>query len=137
MNWRVCGYLRERRVRNRAPLARFHCGDAEYGYVKTAVCGFLIEKELSVMADALEHPVHPFVAILGGAKVADKLNVISNLLEKCDTLVIGGGMAYTFLKAKGYEVGTSLVDDEKIGYCSDMMAKAEKEGKKLLLPWTA
>lgn len=107
---------------------------AEYGYVKTAVCGFLIEKELSVMADALEHPVHPFVAILGGAKVADKLNVISNLLEKCDTLVIGGGMAYTFLKAKGYEVGTSLVDDEKIGYCTDMMAKAEKEGKKLLLP---
>lgn len=106
----------------------------EYGFVKTAVCGFLIEKELSVMADALEHPVHPFVAILGGAKVADKLKVISNLLEKCDTLVIGGGMAYTFLKAKGYEVGKSLVDDEQIGYCKEMMEKAEKLGKKLVLP---
>ena len=106
----------------------------EYGFVKTAVCGFLIEKELSVMGDSLDHPVRPFVAILGGAKVADKLNVISNLLEKCDTLVIGGGMAYTFLKAQGYQVGTSLVDDEKIDYCKDMMAKAEKLGKKLLLP---
>ena len=107
---------------------------AEYGFVDTAVCGFLIEKELSVMADALENPVHPFVAILGGAKVADKLKVISNLLEKCDTLIIGGGMAYTFLKAKGHEVGTSLVDDEQIGYCKEMMAKAESLGKKLLLP---
>ena len=107
---------------------------AEYGFVDTAVCGFLIEKELSVMADALENPVRPFVAILGGAKVADKLKVISNLLEKCDTLIIGGGMAYTFLKAKGYEVGTSLVDDEQIGYCKDMMKKAEELGKKLLLP---
>ena len=107
---------------------------AEYGFVDTAVCGFLIEKELSVMADALENPVRPFVAILGGAKVADKLKVISNLLEKCDTLIIGGGMAYTFLKAKGYEVGTSLVDDEQIGYCLDMMKKAEELGKKLLLP---
>lgn len=106
----------------------------EYGFVKTAVCGFLIEKELSVMADALEHPVRPFVAILGGAKVADKLKVISNLLEKCDTLVIGGGMAYTFLKAEGYEVGASLVDDEQIGYCKDMMKKAKELGKKLLLP---
>ena len=107
---------------------------AEYGFVDTAVCGFLIEKELSVMADALENPVRPFVAILGGAKVADKLKVIENLLEKCDTLVIGGGMAYTFLKAKGYEVGTSLVDDEKIDYCKEMMAKAEKLGKNLVLP---
>ena len=107
---------------------------AEYGFVDTAVCGFLIERELSVMADALENPVRPFVAILGGAKVADKLKVISNLLEKCDTLIIGGGMAYTFLKAKGYEVGASLVDDEQIGYCKDMMAKAEALGKKLLLP---
>ena len=106
----------------------------EYGLVKTAVCGFLIEKELSVMADALEHPVHPFVAILGGAKVADKLNVINNLLEKCDTLIIGGGMAYTFLKAKGYEVGKSLLGEEKIDYCNQMMAKAKAEGKKLLLP---
>ena len=106
----------------------------EYGFVKTAVCGFLIEKELSVMADALEHPVRPFVAILGGAKIADKLNVINNLLDKCDTLIIGGGMSYTFLKAKGYEVGTSLLDPEKIDYCKDMMAKAEKLGKKLYLP---
>lgn len=106
----------------------------EYGLVKTAVCGFLIEKELSVMADALEHPVHPFVAILGGAKVADKLNVINNLLDKCDTLIIGGGMAYTFLKAKGYEVGKSLLDEEKIGYCAEMMEKAKAEGKTLLLP---
>lgn len=106
----------------------------EYGFVKTAVCGFLIEKELSVMADSLEHPVRPFVAILGGAKVADKLNVINNLLEKCDTLIIGGGMAYTFLKAEGYEVGKSLVDDEKLGYCKDMMKKAKDMGKTLLLP---
>ena len=106
----------------------------EYGFVDTAVCGFLIEKELSVMADALEHPVRPFVAVLGGAKVADKLNVISNLLEKCDTLIIGGGMAYTFLKAQGYEVGTSLVDDTKIDYCREMMTKAKELGKQLLLP---
>ncbi len=106
----------------------------EYGLVKTAVCGFLIEKELTVMADSLEHPVRPFVAILGGAKVADKLNVISNLLEKCDTLIIGGGMAYTFLKAKGGSVGTSLVDDEKLDYCRDMIKKAQDMGKELLLP---
>ena len=106
----------------------------EYGLVKTAVCGFLIEKELTVMADSLEHPNHPFVAILGGAKVADKLGVINNLLEKCDTLIIGGGMAYTFLKAEGGSVGTSLVDDEKIGYCKDMMQKAKDMGKELLLP---
>ncbi len=106
----------------------------EYGLVKTAVCGFLIEKELTVMADSLEHPVHPFVAILGGAKVADKLGVISNLLEKCDTLIIGGGMAYTFLKAQGYEVGTSLVDDEKLDYCKEMIEKAKAAGKELLLP---
>ena len=106
----------------------------EYGIIKTAVCGFLIEKELTVMADTLENPKRPFVAILGGAKVADKLNVISNLLEKCDTLIIGGGMAYTFLKAKGYEVGTSLLDEEKIDYCKEMMDKAKKAGKELLLP---
>ena len=106
----------------------------EYGLVDTAVCGFLIEKELTVMADSLEKPVRPFVAILGGAKVADKLNVISNLLNKCDTLIIGGGMAYTFLKAQGYEVGQSLVDDEKIDYCKDMMSKAKEMGKKLVLP---
>jgi len=106
----------------------------EYGIIKTAVCGFLIEKELSVMADTLENPKRPFVAILGGAKVADKLNVISNLLEKCDTLIIGGGMAYTFLKAKGYEVGTSLLDEEKIDYCKDMLEKAKKAGKEIVLP---
>ena len=106
----------------------------EYGFVKTAVCGFLIEKELSVMADALENPVRPFVAILGGAKVADKLKVIENLLNKCDTLVIGGGMAYTFLKAQGYEVGRSLVDDEQVEYCKNMMQKAKDLGKTLLLP---
>ena len=106
----------------------------EYGFVKTAVCGFLIEKELSVMADALENPVRPFVAVLGGAKVADKLNVISNLLLKCDTLIIGGGMAYTFMKAQGKEVGNSLVDDSKIDYCLEMIQKAKDLGKKLLLP---
>lgn len=106
----------------------------EYGFVKEAVCGFLIEKELSVMADALEHPVHPFVAILGGAKVSDKLNVINNLLEKCDTLIIGGGMAYTFLKAEGKEIGKSLLDETKLDYCREMIAKAKAQGKKLLLP---
>ena len=106
----------------------------EYGFVKTAVCGFLIEKELSVMADSLDNPTRPFVAILGGAKVADKLNVISNLLEKCDTLIIGGGMAYTFIKALGGSIGTSLVDDEKISYCKEMIEKAKSLGKKLLLP---
>lgn len=107
---------------------------AEYGFVKTAVCGFLIEKELSVMADTLEHPVRPFVAILGGAKVADKLNVIDNLLTKCDTLIIGGGMSYTFAKAQGYEIGLSLCDDSKIDYCKEMLKKAKDLGKKLLLP---
>ena len=98
------------------------------------VVGYLMQKEINFLGNAVENPVRPFVAILGGAKVADKLNVISNLLEKCDTLIIGGGMAYTFLKAQGYEVGKSLVDDEKIDYCKEMMAKAEKLGKKLLLP---
>ena len=109
-------------------------GIVEAGLVKTAACGFLIEKELSVMADTLENPERPFVAILGGAKVADKLNVIANLLEKCDTLIIGGGMAYTFIKAKGGKIGTSLVDEEKIAYCNEMLAKAESLGKKILLP---
>ena len=98
------------------------------------VVGYLMQKEIDFLGNAVENPVRPFVAILGGAKVADKLNVISNLLEKCDTLIIGGGMAYTFLNAQGYEIGKSLVDDTKIDYCKEMMAKAEKLGKKLLLP---
>ena len=98
------------------------------------VVGYLMEKEIAFLGNAVENPVRPFVAILGGAKVADKLNVISNLLEKCDTLIIGGGMAYTFLKAKGYEIGTSLCDETKLDYCKEMMEKAEKLGKKLLLP---
>ena len=96
--------------------------------------GYLMQKEIEFLGNAVENPVRPFVAILGGAKVADKLNVIDNLLEKCDTLIIGGGMAYTFLKAQGNEIGTSLVDDSKVDYCKEMIAKAEKLGKKLLLP---
>ena len=103
-------------------------------FVKETAVGYLMNKEIEFLGNAVENPVRPFVAILGGAKVADKLNVISNLLEKCDTLIIGGGMAYTFLKAKGYEVGTSLVDNEKIDYCKEMIEKSEKLGKKLLLP---
>ena len=99
-----------------------------------SAAGFLIEKELKFLGDAVENPVRPFVGILGGAKVADKLKVIDNLLEKCDTLIIGGGMAYTFLKAQGKEVGESLVDNEKLDYCKSMMEKAEKMGKQLLLP---
>ena len=96
--------------------------------------GYLMQKEIDFLGNAVESPVRPFVAILGGAKVADKLNVINNLIEKCDTLIIGGGMAFTFLKAKGYEIGNSLVDEEKIDYCKEMMEKAEKLGKQLLLP---
>ena len=96
--------------------------------------GYLMQKEIEFLGNAVENPVRPFVAILGGAKVADKLNVISNLLEKCDTLIIGGGMAFTFLKAQGMEIGNSLVDDEKLEYCKEMIAKAESLGKKLLLP---
>ncbi len=98
------------------------------------VVGYLMQKEIDFLGNAVENPVRPFVAILGGAKVADKLNVISNLLEKCDTLIIGGGIAFTFLKAEGKEIGKSLVDDTKLDYCKEMMAKAEKLGKKLLLP---
>ena len=98
------------------------------------VVGYLMQKEIDFLGNAVENPVRPFVAILGGAKVADKLNVIDNLLEKADTLIIGGGMAYTFIKAQGYEIGMSLCDDEKLDYCKEMMAKAEKLGKKLLLP---
>ncbi len=100
----------------------------------TNAVGYLMEKEINFLGNAVENPVRPFVAILGGAKVADKLNVINNLLEKCDTLIIGGGMAYTFVKAQGYEIGTSLCDNEKLDYCKEMIAKAESLGKKLLLP---
>ncbi len=114
---------------------RAHCSNVGVaGLVDTAVVGYLMQKEIDFLGNAVENPVRPFVAILGGAKVADKLNVINNLLEKCDTLIIGGGMAYTFLKAQGYEIGLSLVDDSKIDYCKEMMEKAEKLGKKLLLP---
>ena len=114
---------------------RAHCSNVGVSeLVETAAVGYLMQKEIDFLGNAVENPVRPFVAILGGAKVADKLNVISNLLEKCDTLIIGGGMAYTFLKAQGYEIGKSLVDDTKVDYCKEMIAKAEKLGKKLLLP---
>ena len=114
---------------------RAHCSNVGVTeYIDTCAVGYLMQKEIDFLGNAVETPVRPFVAILGGAKVADKLNVISNLLEKCDTLIIGGGMAYTFLKAKGYEVGTSLLDETKIDYCKEMMEKAEKLGKQLLLP---
>ena len=114
---------------------RAHCSNVGVTeYVDTAVVGYLMQKEIDFLGNAVENPVRPFVAILGGAKVADKLNVISNLLEKCDTLIIGGGMAYTFLKAQGKEIGTSLVDDTKLDYCKEMMEKAASLGKTLLLP---
>ena len=113
---------------------RAHASTAGVAAYLPAVCGYLIQKEITVMGKALSSPERPFVAILGGAKVSDKLNVINNLLTKVDTLIIGGGMAYTFLAAKGYGVGTSLLDSEKIDYCRDMMKKAEEKGVKLLLP---
>ena len=113
---------------------RAHSSTAGVADYLPAVSGFLVNKEVSIMGKALANPERPFVAILGGAKVSDKLNVINNLLEKVDTLIIGGGMAYTFLAAKGYSVGTSLLDTEKIDYCKEMMAKAEAKGVKLLLP---
>jgi len=113
---------------------RAHSSTAGVADHLPAVCGYLVQKEVSIMGKALANPERPFVAILGGAKVSDKLNVINNLLEKVDTLIIGGGMAYTFLAAKGYGIGTSLLDAEKIDYCKEMMAKAEAKGVKLLLP---
>ena len=115
---------------------RAHCSNVGVTkYIKgDCVVGYLMQKEIKYLSNAVDDPKRPFVAILGGAKVADKLNVISNLLEKCDTLIIGGGMAYTFLKAKGYEVGTSLLDETKVDYCKEMIEKAQKLGKKLLLP---
>ena len=113
---------------------RAHSSTAGVADYLPAVCGYLVQKEVSIMGKALANPERPFVAILGGAKVSDKLNVINNLLEKVDTLIIGGGMAYTFLAAKGYGIGTSLLDAEKIDYCKEMMAKAEAKGVNLLLP---
>ena len=114
---------------------RAHCStEGVTKYTSPNVAGYLIGKELSIMGKALENADRPFVAVLGGAKIEDKLNVINNLLEKVDTLIIGGGMAFTFLKAKGYEVGKSLLDEIKIDYCKDMMAKAAEKGVKLLLP---
>ena len=114
---------------------RAHCSTAGVtDYIKDTAVGYLMEKEIKYLGNAVNDPVRPFTAILGGAKVADKLNVISNLLEKVDTLIIGGGMAYTFVKAQGYEVGKSLCDDTKLDYCKEMMAKAKEKGVKLLLP---
>ena len=114
---------------------RAHCSTAGVTkYVTDTAVGYLMEKEIKYLGNAVNDPVRPFTAILGGAKVADKLNVIANLLEKVDTLIIGGGMAYTFLKAQGYEIGKSLCDDSKLDYCKEMMAKAEAKGVKLLLP---
>ena len=114
---------------------RAHCSTVGVTqYLSPCAAGYLLGKELDFLGNAIDNPVRPLVAILGGAKVADKLNVISNLLDKCDTLIIGGGMAYTFMKANGYEVGKSLVDDEKIDYCKEMMQKAKDLGKTLLLP---
>ena len=114
---------------------RAHCSNVGVTqFVKTSVVGYLMQKEIDFLGKAVEEPVRPFVAILGGAKVADKLNVIANLLEKCDTLIIGGGMAYTFLKAQGKEIGTALVDETKLDYCKEMMDKAKSLGKTLLLP---
>ena len=114
---------------------RAHCSTVGVtDYVKETAVGYLMQKEIAYLGNAVENPVRPFVAILGGAKVADKLNVIDNLLTKVDTLIIGGGMAYTFLKAKGYEIGTSLVDEEKVEYCANMLKKAEEKGVNLVLP---
>ncbi|WP_443081749.1 phosphoglycerate kinase [Tepidibacter sp.] len=114
---------------------RAHCSTVGVSeFVKTSACGYLIQKELKFLGEAVEAPVRPFVAILGGAKVSDKINVINNLLEKVDTLIIGGGMAYTFLKAQGYEIGTSLLEEDKMDYSMEMLKKAKEKGVKLLLP---
>lgn len=113
---------------------RAHASTAGIADYLPAVCGFLINKEISIMGKALANPVRPFVAILGGAKVSDKIGVINNLIEKCDTIIIGGGMSYTFMKAMGKEIGTSLCEDDKLDLAKDLMAKAEAKGVKLLLP---
>lgn len=114
---------------------RAHCSTVGVtDYLDTAVCGYLIQKELKFLGNAVETPVRPFVAILGGAKVSDKIAVINNLLDKVNTIIIGGGMAYTFLKAQGYEIGTSLVEEDRLDYAKEMIAKAEEKGVKFLLP---
>ncbi|WP_314970630.1 phosphoglycerate kinase [Peptostreptococcus stomatis] len=114
---------------------RAHCSTVGAGqFLEERVCGYLIQKELDFLGSAVEKPVRPFLAILGGAKVSDKLGVINNLLEKVDTLIIGGGMAYTFIKALGHEIGTSLLEEDKVAYAKEMMDKAEAKGVKLLLP---
>ena len=114
---------------------RAHCSTVGVAsFVEESANGYLMAKEVKFLGDAVNNPVRPFVTILGGAKVADKLNVIANLLEKADTLIIGGGMSYTFAKAQGKEVGTSLVDDTKLDYCKDMLKKAKEKGVKILLP---
>ena len=114
---------------------RAHCSTVGVtDYLKTAVCGYLIQKELKFLGNAVESPERPFVAILGGAKVSDKIAVINNLLDKVNTIIIGGGMAYTFLKAQGYEIGTSLVEEDRLDYAKEMIAKAEEKGVKFLLP---
>lgn len=114
---------------------RAHCSTVGVtDYLDTAVCGYLIQKELKFLGNAVQSPVRPFVAILGGAKVSDKIAVINNLLDKVDTIIIGGGMAYTFLKAQGYEIGTSLVEEDRLDYAKEMITKAEEKGVKFLLP---
>lgn len=114
---------------------RAHCSTVGVtDYIDTAVCGYLIQKELKFLGNAVETPERPFVAILGGAKVSDKIAVINNLLDKVDTIIIGGGMAYTFLKAQGYEIGTSLVEEDRLDYAKEMIVKAEEKGVKFLLP---
>lgn len=114
---------------------RAHCSTVGVTeFVETSVCGYLIQKELKFLGNAVENPQRPFVAILGGAKVSDKINVINNLLEKVDTLIIGGGMSYTFQKAQGYTIGTSLLEEDKLDYAKEMIEKAKEKGVKLLLP---
>ena len=114
---------------------RAHCSTVGAGqFLEERVCGYLIQKELDFLGSAVENPVRPFLAILGGAKVSDKLGVINNLLEKVDTLIIGGGMAYTFIKALGHEIGTSLLEEDKVAYANEMMDKAKAKGVNLLLP---
>ncbi|AOR24418.1 phosphoglycerate kinase [Clostridium taeniosporum] len=114
---------------------RAHCSTVGVtDYIDTAVCGYLIQKELKFLGNAVETPERPFVAILGGAKVSDKIAVINNLLDKVNTIIIGGGMAYTFLKSQGYEIGTSLVEEDRLDYAKEMIAKAEEKGVKFLLP---